>query len=101
MSRTQRLVIVLLLNLGLVAALVAVGATAHSLAVLAAGGDYLLDAAGVGVALLAIRLSARPANGAPREGTPKAPNVAALINSGWLLMLEVVVAAAAVNRLIT
>jgi cation diffusion facilitator family transporter len=101
MSRTQRLFIVLALNLGLVTALVAVGVTAHSLAVLAAGGDYLLDAAGVGVALLAIRLSARPANGASQEGTAKAPNVAALINSGWLLVLEVVVAAAAVNRLIT
>ena len=53
MSRTQRLLVVLALNLALVAALVAVGVTAHSLAVLAAGGDYLLDAAGVGVALLA------------------------------------------------
>jgi cobalt-zinc-cadmium efflux system protein len=101
MSRTQRLYIVLAPNLALVAALVAVGVTAHSLAVLAEGGDYLLDAAGVGVALLAIRLSARPASGARREGGPKAPNVAALINAGWLLVLEVIVAAAAVDRLIT
>jgi len=100
MSRTQRLLIVLALNLVLVAALVAVGVTAHSLAVLAEGGDYLLDAAGVGVALLAIRLSARPARGARREGPSKAPNVAALINAGWLLALEVVVAALAVERLI-
>ncbi|MGH3264075.1 MAG: cation transporter [Trebonia sp.] len=60
MSRARRLVTVLVLNLGLVAALVAAAATAHSLAVLAEGGDYLLDAAGVGVALLALRL-ARPA----------------------------------------
>ncbi len=60
MSRTQRLLVVLVLNLVLVLGLVIVGVTAHSLAVLAAGGDYLLDAAGVGVALLAIRLSARP-----------------------------------------
>lgn len=65
MSRTQRLIVVLVLNLGLVAALVTVGITAHSLAVLAEGGDYLLDAAGVTVALLAIRLSARPAG--PRQ----------------------------------
>ena len=101
MSRSQRLLIVLALNLALVAALVAVGVTAHSLAVLAEGGDYLLDAAGVGVALLAIRLSARPAGGARREGPSKAPNVAALINAGWLLVLEVIVAAVAVDRLIT
>jgi cobalt-zinc-cadmium efflux system protein len=101
MSRSQRLFTVLALNLALVAALVVVGVTAHSLAVLAEGGDYLLDAAGVGVALLAIWLAARPASSARREGASKAPNVAALINAGWLLVLEVIVAAAAVHRLIT
>ena len=101
MARTQRLLVVLALNLALVTALVAVGVTAHSLAVLAEGGDYLLDAAGVGVALLAIRLSRRFASSARREGASKAPSVAALINAGWLLVLEVVVAAAAVDRLIT
>ncbi len=61
-----------MLNLGLVVGLVAVGITAHSLAVLAEGSDYLLDAAGVGVALLAIRLSARPASRARRNGSPTA-----------------------------
>jgi cobalt-zinc-cadmium efflux system protein len=101
MSRTWRLLMVLVLNLALVGALVAVGLTAHSLAVFAEGGDYLLDAAGVGVALLAIRLSARRLGRAERDGAPKASNVAALINSGWLLVLEVLVAAAAVDRLAT
>ncbi len=101
MPQTRRLLIVLVLNLALVGALVAVGVTAHSLAVLAEGGDYLLDAAGVGVALLAIRLSARPAGRIRRDGAPRASNVAALINSGWLLVLEVLVAAAAVDRLAT
>jgi cobalt-zinc-cadmium efflux system protein len=96
-SRTQRLIIVLVLNLGLVAALVMVGITAHSLAVLAEGGDYLLDAAGVAVALLAIRLSARPAS----RARPSPTDVAALINGGWLLVLEVLVVAAAAERLIT
>lgn len=57
MSRTQRLAIVLGLNLALVVALVAVGITARSLAVFAEGGDYLLDAAGVAVAMYAIWLS--------------------------------------------
>ncbi len=101
MPRTRRLQVVLALNLALVGALVVVGVTAHSLAVLAEGGDYLLDAAGVGVALLAIRLSARPAGSGRRDGVPKASDVAALINSGWLLVLEVLVAAAAVDRLTT
>ena len=100
MSRTQRLLVVLALNLALVAALMTVGVTAHSLAVLAAGGDYLLDAVAVGVALLAIRLSAPPAKSARRAGSPNASSIAALINGGWLLVLEVLVASAAVDRLI-
>lgn len=100
MSRTQRLLVLLVLNLVLVAGLVSTGVMAHSLAVLAAGGGYLLDAAGVGVALLAIRLSARPPGSEPqRRLNPSA--VAALINSGWLLILEVLVAALAIHRLST
>ena len=91
--------VVLALNLALVTALVAVGVTAHSLAVLAEGGDYLLDAAGVIVAMLAIRLTAgRPSH----EGQqPTATRVAALINGGWLLLLELLVAGAAVGRLVS
>ena len=96
MSRTQRLVVVLVLNLGLVAALVVVGITAHSLALLAEGSDYLLDAAGVGVALLAIRLSA-PAS----RTRPSPTDVAALVNCGWLLVLEVLVVGAGAERLLT
>jgi len=96
-SRTQRLIVVLVLNLGLVAALVIVGITAHSLAVLAEGGDYLLDAAGVAVALLAIRLSARPAG----RARPAPTDIAALVNSGWLLVLELLIIGAAAERLVT
>lgn len=65
--------------------------------VLAEGGDYLLDAAGVGVALLALRLSAR----ARPKGRLNATSVAALINAGWLLLLELLVAASAADRLLT
>jgi cobalt-zinc-cadmium efflux system protein len=92
-SRTQRLLVVLALNLSLVAGLVAVGVNAHSLAVLAEGGDYLLDAAGVGVALFAIRLASR--------GHRDPSATAALLNAGWLLVLELLVAGAALDRLIT
>lgn len=101
MSRIQRLIVVLVLNLVLVAGLVIVGVTAHSIAVLAEGGDYLLDAAGIAVALLAIWLAARPATRARPGGYPNATNIAALINAGWLLILELVVAAVALNRLLT
>lgn len=101
MSRAQRLLVVLILNLALVAGLVATGVAAHSLAVLAEGSDYLLDAAGVGVALLAIHISKRPGNRHRPEGHPNATSIAALVNGGWLLVLEVLVAAAAVDRLLT
>jgi cobalt-zinc-cadmium efflux system protein len=98
MSRTRRLQVVLALNLALVAALVVVGVTAHSLAVLAEGGDYLLDAAGVVIALLAIRLTTRRSS---HDGQrPAATRVAALINGGWLLLLELLVASAALDRLV-
>lgn len=83
----------LLLNLGLITALVIVGLVAHSLAVLAAGADYLADAGAIGVSLLAIWLAARPG------GYPQATNIAALINAGWLLVLNIAVAIAAVQRL--
>lgn len=100
MSRSQRLTVVLLLNLALVTGLVIVGLTAHSLAVLAEGGDYLLDAAAVGIALLAIRISS-PQAGRRRTRNQLMPtDIAALINGGWLLILELAVAATATDRLV-
>jgi cobalt-zinc-cadmium efflux system protein len=97
MSRVHRLTVVLVLNLALVGGLVAVGITAHSLGVLAEGGDYLLDAGGAGLALLAIRLSARRAGGQGLGPT----GAAAVVNAGWLLLLELIVASASIDRLAT
>jgi cobalt-zinc-cadmium efflux system protein len=88
-SRARRLAVVLLLNLALITALVITGLAAHSLAVLAAGADYLADAAAIGVSLLAIWLTARPG------GHPNATTIAALVNAGWLLLLNIAVAVAA------
>ena len=99
MSRTQRLTVVLLLNLALITALVVVGLAAHSLAVLAAGADYLADAGAIGVSLLAIWLAGRPPSRARPDGYPGATNVAALVNAGWLLVLNIVIAATAIQRL--
>ena len=93
MSRTRRLGIVLLLNLGLVTALVITGLAAHSLAVFAAGADYLADAAAIGVSLLAIWLAARP------RGYPSATNIAALVNAGWLMTLNIAITVAAIQHL--
>jgi cobalt-zinc-cadmium efflux system protein len=98
MTRSQRLLAVLALNLALVAGLVTAGAAAGSLAVLATGGDYLLDAAAVGVALLAARLAGRP-RWSGRPGRVDPASAAALLNAGWLLAFELLIAAAAVTRL--
>jgi cobalt-zinc-cadmium efflux system protein len=92
-SRTRRLAVVLLLNLALVTALVVTGLAAHSLAVFAAGADYLADAAAIGVSLLAIWLAARP------RGHPSTTTIAALVNAGWLLILNIVIAVAAILHL--
>jgi cobalt-zinc-cadmium efflux system protein len=98
-SKSRRLVSVLLLNLLLVSALLIVGVAAHSLAVLAAGVDYLADAAAIGVSLFALRLSHRP--GSQRRGTwPDPTQIAALINAGWLLAVNIGVVVAAIRRLV-
>jgi len=76
----------------LVGALVVVGRSAHSLGVIAAGGDYLADAAGIGVAILAYPLARR---------FPRMHSIAALVNGGWLLLLCVLVAVAALSRLVS
>ena len=94
MSKDKRLVLVLSLNLALVLALVVVGLAAHSLGVLAAGGDYLGDAAGVALSLFALRMSRH------RRGHPRATTYAALANASFLLTVTVVVIVEALNRLI-
>jgi cobalt-zinc-cadmium efflux system protein len=99
-SREKRLTVVLLLNLLLVAGLVIVGLRAQSLGVLAAGGDYLADAAAIGVSLFAIWLSRRPPSPRRPGGYPHATNIAALVNGGWLLALSVLVIVNAIERLV-
>lgn len=101
MVRSTRLTIVLLLNLALVAGLVAVGLAAHSLGVLAAGGDYLADAAAIGVSLLAIGLARRPPSPRRPQGYPHATAYAALLNAVLLLAVVAVVIGGAVQRLVS
>lgn len=95
----KRLTIVLLLNLLLIAALVAIGLAAHSVAVLATGVDYLADASAIAVSLLAIRLARRPPTARRPDGYSNATNIAAAVNTGWLLVLNIGVIVAAAGRL--
>jgi cation diffusion facilitator family transporter len=91
----------LVLNVALVTGLILVGVSAHSLGVLAEGADYLADAAAIGVSLLAIWLSGRPATRRHPHGYPKATVVAALVNGGWLFILSLLVTGGAIHRLAT
>jgi cobalt-zinc-cadmium efflux system protein len=98
-TRRTRLVIVLGLNLALICGLVAVGVTAHSLGVLAAGGDYLADAGGILLALFAIWLTQRPPSPRRPNGYPHATAYAALINATLLGLVVIVVIVTALWRL--
>jgi cobalt-zinc-cadmium efflux system protein len=100
-ARTTRLAVVLALNLALVGGLLLAGITAHSVAVLAAGGDYLADAAALAVSLLAIRLARRPPTTRRPAGYRRATAYAALLNVTLLLAVVTAVAAAATARLVS
>lgn len=100
MSRRARLWVVLTANLALVATLVAVGLSAHSVGVDAEGVDDLADAAAIGVSLIALHLGTRRPTARRPRGYPRATRFAALVNAGWLLVLSVLVAAGAVERLV-
>lgn len=77
----------------MVLALLLVGFFAHSLGVLASGADYLGDAFGAGLALLALRLSRR------QDG--RATSFAALVNASLLLIVTLAVIVEAIYRLST
>jgi cobalt-zinc-cadmium efflux system protein len=100
MTRVNRLALVLVLNLALIAGLLVVGLTARSLGLLAAGADYLADAAAIGVSLLAIGLSRRPPTLRRPRGYPNATAIAASVNGAWLLVLSALVIAGAISRLV-
>ena len=73
--------------------LLIVGASSHSLGVIAAGGDYLLDCSAIALGLLAINIRDRA------SGSSKATTVVALINSLFLLAVTFFVVFGAVHRL--
>jgi cobalt-zinc-cadmium efflux system protein len=93
MTKVARLALVLAINLVMVAALLTVGLISHSLGVLASGADYLGDALGAGLALIAQRMRRR----SPGQSRPI--SLAALVNSGLLLAVTVLVGIGAVHRL--
>ena len=96
---SRRLTIALALILTLMAAEVAAGAVAHSLALLSDAGHMLTDAAALGLSLLALRLAARPARGAWTFGLKRVEILSAQANGVTLLILGALIAYEAVRRL--
>lgn len=93
-SQTRRLSYLLLLNLAMIAGLVLVGLTAHSLGVLAAGGDFVADSMAIGLGLFAVHRR-------DRHGNALAPTYVALVNGAILLAVTTIVLYGAIHRLLT
>lgn len=95
-SQSQRLAIVLALNLSLIGGLVTVGITARSVGVLAAAGDTLADSVALILGLIAVALRDRDPDH-PRASRPIA--IVALINAAILIAVTIGVTFEAIVRL--
>jgi len=99
MSRSRRIVLALVVDLSLVVGEALGGVFAHSAGLLATAGHDLADAAALGVALVAIRLTLRPATSSKSFGYHRATILAALANATALLVVTVGVALLAIYRI--
>jgi cobalt-zinc-cadmium efflux system protein len=95
-----RLGLALGLILGFMAVEVVVGILASSLALLSDAAHMLTDAGALALALLAIRLAARPARGAMTYGLGRAEILSAQFNGATLLVLGLLIVYEGVRRLI-
>jgi cobalt-zinc-cadmium efflux system protein len=98
-ARALRLALALVV--GFMAAEVAVGVAASSLALLSDAAHMLTDAAGLALSLLAARLAVRPARGALTFGLGRAEVLSAQANGVTLLVLGAVIVYEAIERLVS
>jgi cobalt-zinc-cadmium efflux system protein len=96
-----RLVRTLALMVAFLAAEVAIGVLAHSLAVLSDAAHMLADAAAIGFSLVALRLAARPARGALTFGLKRVEILSAQANGVTLLVLAAFITYEAIDRLVS
>jgi cobalt-zinc-cadmium efflux system protein len=94
-----KLATALCLIVAFMAAEVAAGVIAHSLALLSDAGHMLTDAAAIGFSLLALTLAARPAKGAMTFGFRRVEILSAQANGVTLLILAAFIAYEAIHRL--
>lgn len=96
-----KLLIALSLILGFMVAEVVAGIIANSLALLSDAAHMLTDAAAIGLALVAIKLARRPAEGKMTFGLKRVEILSAQANGITLLVLAALIAIEAVNRLVS
>jgi cobalt-zinc-cadmium efflux system protein len=96
----RRLAIALGLLLALMAVEVTAGVVASSLALLSDAAHMLTDAAALGLALVAIRLSKRPPRGAMTYGLRRTEILSAQFNGATLLVLGVLIVIEGIRRLV-
>src|SRR5579863_726420 len=97
---SRRLATALSLILAFMAAEVACGVIAHSLALLSDAAHMLTDAAALGLSLVAARLARRPAGGSMTYGLGRVEVLAAQANGVTLLVLAAFVIYEAISRLV-
>jgi cobalt-zinc-cadmium efflux system protein len=96
----QKLARTLALVVTFIAAEVVIGVIAHSLALLSDAGHMLVDAAAIGLSLIALRLAARPARGALTFGLKRVEILSAQANGVTLLILAAFITYEAITRLV-
>ncbi len=94
------LAIALALIVGFMLAEVTAGVFAHSLALIADAGHMLTDAAAIALALIAMRLAARPARGSYTYGLKRVEILSAQANGVTLLLLAVFFTVEGARRLV-
>jgi cobalt-zinc-cadmium efflux system protein len=97
----RRLGIALGLLLALMTGEVVAGVLAHSLALLSDAAHMLTDAGALALALVALRLAERPAEGAMTYGLRRTEILSAQFNGATLLVLALLIVYAGVRRLVT
>lgn len=95
----SRMRVALLLNLAMLGVAVVGGLITGSLAVLADAGHVLSDVGAIALGLLGASLAARPGDGRRTFGLQRSEVLAALVNGVALVVIAVLIAVAAINRL--
>src|SRR5215217_1800348 len=99
-SDRRRLALALALILAFMAVEVVAGILAQSLALLSDAAHMLTDAAALALALVALRLAARPAKGAMTYGLKRTEILSAQFNGATLLVLGLLIVYEGIRRLI-